>query len=389
LSKTLTMRAFILIASISAVLFQSCAQQAESQQPKIQKEQPKVKVEFTLTDFLADNSDLENEVERIFKSLDDTSIVAQLIMPAVGRLGQTDATIKQHIKDRIIGGVLMLNGTKDEFTRWIAKYEQLNDSLGNLPFLYSADAEPSLVNRKIIGSIPVKKANEMQTIDEVRACADTISKELNAIGINYNFSPVVDMSPNKTVGFRSFGAVPSNIIPWSNAFIQQTQKQNIIATAKHFPGHGLVSGDTHKALQVIDGELKEIGNYPELIKNGVLSIMIAHIAVKNNPKYDTKGLPASTSSTIVTDLLRKEYGFKGLIVTDAMNMGGVASIPNCEAKAIEAGVDIVLMPIDAKKAHSSILKKYKEDAAYRKKVDEAAKRVIRMKIALGLLKAKN
>jgi beta-N-acetylhexosaminidase len=383
------MRAFILIASISAVLFQSCAQQAEPQQPKIQKEQPKVKVEFTLTDFLADNSDLDNEVERIFKSLDDTSIVAQLIMPAVGRLGQTDATIKQHIKDRIIGGVLMLNGTKDEFTRWIAKYEQLNDSLGNLPFLYSADAEPSLVNRKIIGSIPVKKANEMQTIDEVRACADTISKELNAIGINYNFSPVVDMSPNKTVGFRSFGAVPSNIIPWSNAFIQQTQKQNIIATAKHFPGHGLVSGDTHKALQVIDGELKEIGNYPELIKNGVLSIMIAHIAVKNNPKYDTKGLPASTSSTIVTDLLRKEYGFKGLIVTDAMNMGGVASIPNCEAKAIEAGVDIVLMPIDAKKAHSSILKKYKEDATYRKKVDEAAKRVIRMKIALGLLKAKN
>ena len=389
MSKTLTMRAFILIASISAVLFQSCAQQAEPQQPKIQKEQPKVKVEFTLTDFLADNSDLDNEVERIFKSLDDTSIVAQLIMPAVGRLGQTDATIKQHIKDRIIGGVLMLNGTKDEFTRWIAKYEQLNDSLGNLPFLYSADAEPSLVNRKIIGSIPVKKANEMQTIDEVRACADTISKELNAIGINYNFSPVVDMSPNKTVGFRSFGAVPSNIIPWSNAFIQKTQKQNIIATAKHFPGHGLVTGDTHKALQVIDGELKEIGNYPELIKNGVLSIMIAHIAVKNNPKYDTKGLPASTSSTIVTDLLRKEYGFKGLIVTDAMNMGGVASIPNCEAKAIEAGVDIVLMPIDAKKAHSSILKKYKEDAAYRKKVDEAAKRVIRMKIALGLLKAKN
>jgi beta-N-acetylhexosaminidase len=70
-------------------------------------------------------------------------------------------------------------------------------------------------------------------------------------------------------------------------------------------------------------------------------------------------------------------------------MGGVASIPNCEAKAIEAGVDIVLMPIDAKKAHSSILKKYKEDAAYRKKVDEAAKRIIRMKIALGLLKAKN
>jgi beta-N-acetylhexosaminidase len=66
------------------------------------------------------------------------------------------------------------------------------------------------------------------------------------------------MSPNKTVGFRSFGAIPENIIPWSNAFIQETQKNGIIATAKHFPGHGLVSGDTHKSLQMIDGELKEI-----------------------------------------------------------------------------------------------------------------------------------
>ena len=83
------------------------------------------------------------------------------------------------------------------------------------------------------------------------------------------------MSPNTTVGFRSFGAVPANIIPWSDAFIQETQRNNIIATAKHFPGHGLVTGDTHKALQVIDGEMKEICNYPTLIANGVLSIMVA------------------------------------------------------------------------------------------------------------------
>ena len=146
-----------------------------------------------------------------------------------------------------------------------------------------------------------------------------------------------------------------------------------------------MTGDTHKSLQMIDGELKEIGNYPELIKNGVLSIMVAHIGVTNNPTYDTKGMPATTSETIVTTLLRGEFGFKGLIVTDAMNMGGVASIPNCEEKAIAAGCDIVLMPVDAKKAHADILKKYRSDAAFKKKVDAASKRVIRMKIALGLL----
>jgi beta-N-acetylhexosaminidase len=379
------MRNYFLLSSLLVTLFYSCAQ-SPSTEKKVQKRvQPEVQKAFKLSDFLTENKDLDAEVERVFTQLDDTAIVAQLIMPAVGRLGQTEATIKAHIRQRIIGGVLMLNGTKDEFTTWIKNFEKMNDTLGNLPFLYSADAEPSLVNRKIIGSTPVKKANEMVSIEEVRECADLISKELNAIGINYNFSPVVDMSPNKTVGFRSFGAIPANIIPWSDAFIQQTQSHNILATAKHFPGHGLVSGDTHKSLQMIDGELKEIGNYPELIKNGVLSIMVAHIGVTNNPTYDTKGMPATTSETIVTTLLRGEFGFKGLIVTDAMNMGGVASIPNCEEKAIAAGCDIVLMPVDAKKAHSDILKRYRSDAAFKKKVDVASKRVIRMKIALGLL----
>jgi beta-N-acetylhexosaminidase len=232
----------------------------------------------------------------------------------------------------------------------------------------------------------VKKANEMKSIDEVRACAKTISKDLNDIGINYNFSPVVDMSPNATVGFRSFGAVPANIIPWSGAFIEETQQQNIIATAKHFPGHGLVSGDTHKSLQMIDGELKEIQNYPPIIAQGVLSIMVAHIAVQNNAKYQTNGLPATCSKTIVTDLLKNEMGFKGLVVTDAMNMGGVVAVPECAYKAVAAGCDIVLMPVDAKKAHAEILAHYRKDPAFKAQVDAAAKKVIRMKIAMGLLK---
>jgi beta-N-acetylhexosaminidase len=193
------------------------------------------------------------------------------------------------------------------------------------------------------------------------------------------------MSPNATVGFRSFGAVPANIIPWSGAFIEETQAQGIIATAKHFPGHGLVSGDTHKALQVIDGELKEIQNYPPLIAQGVLSIMVAHIAVQNNPKYNTNGLPSTCSKAIVTDLLKNEMGYKGLIVTDAMNMGGVVAVPEAAYKAVAAGCDIILMPVDAKKAHAEILAHYRKDAAFRAQVDAAAKKIIRMKIAMGLM----
>jgi len=365
------------------LLFNSCAQTPQIKERKQVVDQ--ITTKFELQDFLKENKELDAAVDKVFASLDDTAIVAQLIMPAVGRLGQEKATIDQHIKNRIIGGVLMLNGTKEGFTTWIKDFEQQNKNYGNLPFLYSADAEPSLVNRKITGATLVKKANEMKSIDEVRTCAQTISKDLNDIGINYNFSPVVDMSPNATVGFRSFGAVPANIIPWSGAFIDETQKQGIIATAKHFPGHGLVSGDTHKSLQVIDGELKEIQNYPPLITQGVLSIMVAHIAVQNNAKYQTNGLPATCSKTIVTDLLKNEMGFKGLIVTDAMNMGGVVAVPECAYKAVAAGCHIVLMPVDAKKAHAEILQNYRKDAAFKAQVDAAAKKVIRMKIAMGLL----
>ena len=374
-------------AAVFAIVLQSCAQQTEKKENKTKENSkvtyhPAINHSFTINDFLGENKQLEKDVDSIFNTLSDETKVAQLLMPAVGRLGETNELITQKIKENKIGGVLMLNGTKEEFTNWIKAYNELNPYKNNLPFLYSADAEPSLVNRKITGSTPVIKANEMKTIDEVRKYTNIISKDLNDIGINYNFSPVVDMSPNKTVGFRSFGAIPENIIPWSNAFIEETQKNGIIATAKHFPGHGLVSGDTHKALQVIDGELKEIKNYPKLIQDGVLSIMVAHIAVKNNDKYDTKGLPSTLSPEIVTNLLRNEYNFKGLIVTDAMNMGGVSSIPNAEIKAIEAGIDIILMPLNVDKAYNSLLNKYTEDKSFKSKVNIAAKRIIRMKLCM-------
>jgi beta-N-acetylhexosaminidase len=279
----------------------------------------------------------------------------------------------------------MLNGTKSEFTSMISSFEKTNKALGNLPFLYSADAEPSLVNRKIAGSTPVKKAAEINSIDEVIKVAQQISTDLNDIGINYNFAPVVDVAGNATVGYRGFGSNPGQLIPWCNTFIQETQNKNIIATAKHFPGHGLVSGDTHASLQTIDGELKEISNYPELIKQGVLSIMVAHIGVINNKQYNTNGLPATCSKTIVTDLLKNELKFKGLVVTDAMNMGGVVNVPQSASKAIAAGCHIVLMPVDAAKTHQELLVRYKKDKEFKAQVIDAAKHVIRMKICLGLL----
>lgn len=341
--------------------------------------------QLSLEDFYSDNYQLLVKTDSIFNTLNDTTKVAQMIMPAIGKYGQTDATIDALVQDQLIGGILLLNGTKSQFAAWTKKYEEQNAQLGSLPFLYSADAEPTLVNRKMKNSTPVQKAVDLTSKDEVVDCAKTISDDLNEVGINYNFAPVVDVSANATVGYRGFGLKEENIIPFSDAFIQQTQSQNIIATAKHFPGHGLVSGDTHKALQVIDGELQELKYYPPLIANNVLSIMIAHIAIENNEEFDTDGLPATTSRIIVNDLLRDSLGFQGLIVTDAMNMGGVVNVPNCYYLAANAGCDILLMPKDARKAHAELLAKYQSSEEFQSRVDLAVKRIIRMKICLGLL----
>ena len=341
--------------------------------------------QFTLEDFLLENTFLNKKVDSVFNTLDDNAIVAQLIMPAIGKYGSPEDTIDAVVAANKIGGLLLLNGTKEQFSNWSNKYEEINRQNNHLPFLYSADAEPTLVNRKMIGSTTVKKAVEITTLEEVTEVATIISNDLNETGVNYNFAPVVDVSANKTVGYRGFGSNPENIIPFSAEFIRQTQSQNIIATAKHFPGHGLVSGDTHKALQVIDGDLKELENYPPLIEKGVLSVMVAHIAVKNNEEFNTNGMPATTSRKIVTELLRDSLGFDGLIVTDAMNMGGVVNVPNCYVKAIEAGCDILLMPKDISIAHGQILKAYQSNSETKKGVNESAKRIIRMKICLGLI----
>ena len=364
----------------------SCAQETDYKVSKVKLPIQKTHSKFSINDFLTENQALEFQTDSIFNTLSKKERVAQLIMPAAGKYGKSHETINGLIKDGLIGGILMLNGTVDEFTKWIKGYNKLNLTNGNLPFLYSADAEPSLVNRKIMGSTPVKKANEIESIEEVESVTQKISTDLNKIGINYNFSPVVDMSPNSTVGYRSFGKNPENIIPWSNQFIQTTQKNNIIATAKHFPGHGLVSGDTHKSLQVISGDLKEIQNYPPLIQNGVLSIMVAHIAIENNAAFSTNGLPATCSPKIVRDLLRDSLKFKGLIVTDAMNMGGVRNVPNNSIRAIAAGCDILLMPADARIAHRELLDAYNKNLdGIQKTIDSSVKRMIRMKLCLGLL----
>lgn len=341
---------------------------------------------YTLTDYFRNNQLLDKQVEEVFNSLRDEQRVGQMIVPAVGRLGKPDAEVIKLVKRQHVGGILLLNGTKDSFKRYKILFDSLNRLQSGVPIIYSSDAEPSLINRKISDTPAVKKTSQISDSASSAQVAKKINAELKDIGILYNYAPVVDVSvKNQAIGNRSYGSDPEKVIQLANAFIQATQEGGVVATAKHFPGHGLVTGDSHHKLVYIDGEMKEAPLYRELIDQGVLSIMIGHIAVENNPQYNTNGLPATCSRTIVSGLLKEEMGFKGIVTTDAMNMGAVANIPDAALLAVKAGCDMILMPLNEEELIFGVLKEMDERPEFKEQIYESVKKIIRMKLCAGLI----
>jgi beta-N-acetylhexosaminidase len=373
-----TKLACTLLASLSLLACSAQTTEESNEQPPVQT--------YTLSDYFRDNQMLEKQVEEVFNRLRDEQRVGQMIVPAVGRLGKPDAEVEELVQKQLIGGILLLNGSKDSFKNYIARFDSISRSQGGVPLIYSADAEPSLINRKIAGTPTIVKTSQIADSATSAQVAEQINAELKEIGILYNYAPVVDLSlQNQAIGNRSYGSEPEQVAQLANAFIQATQKGGVLATAKHFPGHGLVKGDSHHKLVFIDGEMKEAPLYQELIDQQVMSIMVGHIAVENNPDYNTNGMPATLSRKIVTDLLKNEMGFEGIITTDAMNMGAVASIPNAGLEAVKAGNDMILMPLNEKELVYAILAEMDRDPAFKEQVYESVKKIIRMKLAAGLI----
>jgi beta-N-acetylhexosaminidase len=341
-----------------------------------------------LHDFYNYDPVLEHRVDEVFHLLNDTTRVAQMIVTSAGELGKPINTVLSLARENKIGGIVFLKGTKQAHKKLIDSLNIISNSLNQIPLLFSIDAEPSLFNGRLKGTKPIMNTIDIKSIQQSDSIARIINHELLAIGFHQNFAPVVDISPqNEAIKNRSFGSDQKKVIELSKAFIQTSQEQGIIATAKHFPGHGLVDGDTHKKSVYIDGELQELAVYPPLIEAGVLSIMMAHITIINNPKYNTGGLPASCSRNIVTGLLKEELGFKGLVITDALNiMKAVTIIDNAPLLASKAGNDMLLMPIDETQTIHSILEEMGNNPNYKKQVYQSVKKIIRLKLYLGLIK---
>lgn len=222
-----------------------------------------------------------------------------------------------------------------------------------------------------------------------------IGRELKSLKMQVAFAPVVDVNinpKNKVIGTRSFGSDPDLVATKGVEIMRGIQDEGVIACAKHFPGHGDTSVDSHKGLPVLTCTRErldsvELKPFRAMIKAGVKMVMIGHLSV---PALDPSGAPASVSKPIVTGLLREELGFKGLIVTDALQMRGVLDYfkgngPAASLAAYEAGADIILMPKSISGAIDAITQAIESGRLSEKDLDERVKRVMMIKARAGML----
>ena len=221
------------------------------------------------------------------------------------------------------------------------------------------------------------------------------ARESRAIGVQWLLFPDADVNnnpDNPIINIRSFGEDPKEVSKYVSAFIEGAHSvadAKVLTTAKHFPGHGDTATDTHMNLASISGDrprLEEVEWTPfrAAIQSGVDAIMSAHIAV---PALDVPTLPATLSPKILTGILRDEFHFKGIIVTDALDMGGIAQgFPVSEASvmALEAGADVLLMPSDPEAAINAVVAAVKSGRLTQKRIEESVLRILNAKVRVGL-----
>ena len=329
-------------------------------------------------------------VDSIYNLMSLQERAAEMIMTASStaeKLGYPYPAAKKMLTSNVAANLVFLKGKSSEFKTQVDELNAFKTSKNKLKPLFACDCEPSLIPYKWTDVKDIRPAATQKNIAAVGENTEKINTVMKRVGVQLNFAPVVDIAINKSViNNRSFGSDASMIATLSTQFVQTAQDANIGATLKHFPGHGAVKGDSHKQSVFIDGPLTELNTFKKIIQSDAvpISVMVGHIVVKNNGKYDTDGLPATLSRTIVTDLLRKELKYNGIITTDALNMEAAAKIPDADWKAVQAGVDLVLMPKNAALLNKKITEALSKNDVLSKQIETSIKRVIRLKVALGL-----
>jgi beta-glucosidase len=264
-------------------------------------------------------------------------------------------TLHTWISQYGVGGVILLGGSAPEI---YLRSQQLQ-SWANIPLLIGADVEEG-VGQRFSGTTcfpPPMALSQLKpahvAIEMAEKMGAVTAMEAQAIGLNWLFAPVVDVNnnpANPVINVRSFAETSAEVATLAAAFIRGAQAYPVLTTAKHFPGHGDTAVDSHLQTPVIDCDRErfasvELPPFAAAIASGVDAIMTAHVYA---PVLDAQYI-ATLSPKIITDLLRQEMGFSGLIVTDALVMAGITdryTVAQSAVQAVIAGVDILLMPVD-------------------------------------------
>ncbi len=335
--------------------------------------------------------------DSVLNSLSTEEKIAQLLMVrAYSNKGEEHyRKISGLIKKYNIGGLCFFQGGPVRQANLTNRYQ----SVAKTPLFIALDAEWGLGMRLDSSfSFPYQMTmGAMENNEPVYQTGAEIAKQLKAIGVNINFAPVVDINnnpDNPVINSRSFGEDKENVTGKGIAYMQGIQDNGIIATAKHFPGHGDTDSDSHKTLPVINKSFEALDSlemYPfrNLIDNGLNAVMVAHLFV---PSLDsTKNTPTTLSNHVVTDILKKDEGFDGLVITDALDMKGVANYykpGEIELKALLAGNDILLLPQNVEAAVKRIKQAIDDGTVTEELLNRKCKKILEWKQKAGLDKFK-
>lgn len=330
----------------------------------------------------------EKWVENRMSKLTLNEKIGQLFMiQAYSNKGKKHtAFIKKMIRKYHIGGLIFMQGTPKKEV----KLTNLYQTKSKIPLLIAIDGEWGL-NMRLKNSFRFPWNMTLGAIQDnelIEEFGKQVGLHCKRIGINVNFAPVVDINTNPKnpiIGNRSFGENKYNVTKKAIAFIRGMQSVGVLANAKHFPGHGDTSTDSHKTLPYLDFTLERLDSielfpYKQLFKTNLASVMVAHLNVPSlEPKPD---VPTSISYKVITELLKEKMGFKGLIFTDALNMKGAANYAkpgDIDLAAFVAGNDILLIPEDVKSAVKKIKIALKNKLFTEKRLNESVRKILKAK----------
>lgn len=319
--------------------------------------------------------------------------LGQMIIAGVSGTTVDDQS-KKLITDSYIGGVILYKNnivSVEQTTRLLNGLKEANRT-NAAPLLLSVDQEGGKVNRLPTSLVATPSSRDIAKSGDskkARAVGETIGDQLRTLGFNVNFAPVLDIDSNPNnpvIGSRSFGPTAAVVSSFGLEEMLGLRAKQVIPVVKHFPGHGDTSVDSHLELPVVNKTLDQLRKlelvpFAEAIRSNAEAVMVAHILLPSiDPDY-----PASMSSNTITQLLRNEMGYDGVVITDDMTMGAIMNhydLGKAVVQSVRAGSDIVLVAheyANVRKALESLMQAAKSGEITMERIDQSVRRIIKLK----------